>query len=42
MSLKDNFKLATKMFRVTPGEAPDLAARDPAWAAVRADRRRDV
>ena len=32
MSLKDNFKLATKMFRVTPGEAPDLAARDPAWA----------
>ena len=32
MSLKDNFKRATKMFRVTPGEAPDLAARDPAWA----------
>ncbi|MGI9447303.1 MAG: PPK2 family polyphosphate kinase [Pirellulales bacterium] len=32
MSLKDNFKLANKMFRVTPGEAPDLAARDPAWA----------
>jgi len=32
MSLKDNFKLATKMFRVAPGEAPDLAARDPAWA----------
>ena len=32
MSLKDNFKLATKMFCVTPVEAPDLAARDPAWA----------
>jgi len=32
MSLKDNFKLATKMFRVAPGESLDLAARDPAWA----------
>ena len=32
MSLKDNFKLATKMFRVAPGEAPKLDARDTAWA----------
>ena len=32
MSLKDNFKLAKKLFRVAPGEAPDLAVRDPAWA----------
>ena len=32
MSLKDNFKLATKMFRVAPGESPNLDTRDPAWA----------
>ena len=32
MSLKENFDRATKMFRVTPGEAPHLATRDPAWA----------
>ena len=32
MSLKDNFKRATKMFRVAPGEAPKLNARDTAWA----------
>ena len=32
MSFKDNFKLATKMFRVAPGEAPKLDARDTAWA----------
>ena len=32
MSLKDNFKLANKMFRVSPGEAPKLDARDPSWA----------
>ena len=32
MSLKDTFKLATKMFRVAPGEAPKLDARDTAWA----------
>ena len=32
MSLKDNFKFASKMFRVTPGEAPKLDSRDPAWA----------
>ena len=32
MSLKDNFKLATKMFRIVPGEAPKLDARDTAWA----------
>ena len=32
MSLKENFDRATKMFRVAPREAPDLAARDPAWA----------
>ena len=32
MSLKDNFKRATKMFRVAPGEAPKLDAHDTAWA----------
>jgi PPK2 family polyphosphate:nucleotide phosphotransferase len=32
MSLKENFDRATKMFRIAPREAPDLAARDPAWA----------
>ena len=32
MSLKENFDRATKMFHIAPGEAPDLAARDPAWA----------
>ena len=32
MSLKDNFKLAIKMFRVSSGEAPKLDARDTAWA----------
>ena len=32
MSLKDTFKLANKMFRVAPGEAPKLDARDTAWA----------
>ena len=32
MSLEENFDRATKMFRVVPGEAPGLAARDPAWA----------
>ena len=32
MSLKDNFKLANKMFRVSSGEAPKLDARDTAWA----------
>ena len=32
MSLKDNFKRANAMFRVSPGEAPALGARDPAWA----------
>ena len=32
MLLKDNFKLATKMFRVAPGESPNLDTRDPAWA----------
>ena len=32
MSLSENFDIATTMFRVTPGEAPDLAARNPAWA----------
>ena len=32
MSLEENFDRATKMFRVVPGEVPDLAARDPAWA----------
>ena len=32
MILKDNFKLATKMFRVAPGESPNLDTRDPAWA----------
>ena len=32
MSLKDNFKLANKMFRVSSGETPKLDARDTAWA----------
>ncbi len=32
MSLKDTFKRATKMFRIVPGEAPKLDARDTAWA----------
>jgi PPK2 family polyphosphate:nucleotide phosphotransferase len=32
MSLKEHFELARKMFRVAPGDAPKLDARDPAWA----------
>lgn len=32
MSLLENFARATKMFRVAPGEAPNLDTRDPAWA----------
>ena len=32
MSLKEHFELARKMFRVAPGDAPKLDARDPGWA----------
>ena len=32
MSLKEHFELARKMFRVAPGDAPKLDARDTAWA----------
>ena len=31
MSLKEHFELARKMFRVAPGDAPKLDARDPGW-----------
>jgi len=32
MSLSENFDIATTMFRVAPGESPNLDTRDPAWA----------
>ena len=32
MSLSENFDIATTIFRVTPGESPNLDTRDPAWA----------
>ena len=32
MSLSENFDVATTMFRVAPGESPNLDTRDPAWA----------
>ena len=32
MSLSENFDIATTMFRVAPGELPNLDTRDPAWA----------
>ena len=32
MSLSENFDMATTMFRVAPGESPNLDTRDPAWA----------
>ena len=32
MSLSENFDIATTMFRVAPGELPNLDTRNPAWA----------
>ena len=32
MSLQENFAVATTMFRVAPGESPNLDTRDSAWA----------
>ena len=32
MSLQENFAVATTMFRVAPGESPNLDTRDPAWS----------